>query len=350
VIASLKTLSRFGSLAALALAARTASGQNNDDWLQHLRIGVPVLVNVRARFSVNGQFNLNSQAGPTGVTGANHIFNDGYVKVDDTGDALQQTGYWGYQNASQYNPVAHTLTMHSDTAYSASGSAEKNAQPFVGFEIAYGTDLWRFGRARIGWELGGSLMPIHITDDQPLAATVNQSAYTFNTAALGPIILPTAPYNGGPGPQGGEPTISDIATAAGSATVPGTVTGTRRLELMLYTLRLGPTFDWNFATNTSLQIGAGPAVGILTGDYKFDETIVTAVGSTQNSGSLGTTKTVYGGYVNASVAYRFTENGEVYADAQFMPLGNVNLNFPGRQATLDLRQAVQFSAGINWPF
>jgi hypothetical protein len=339
-------LRRLGWLAGLALLARTASGQDNDDWFQHLRVGVPVLVNVKARFSVNGQFNLNSQAGPTGVTGANHIFNDGYVKVDDTGDAAGQTGFWGYQNASQYNPVAQTLTMHSDTAYSASGSADKDAQPFAGFEIAYGTDLFRLGPTRIGWELGGSLMPIHITDDQPLAATVNQSAYTFNTGA---IIVPTAPYNGGPSGVG-EPTIFDTATAAGSATVPGTVTGTRRLELMLYTLRLGPTFDWNFATNTSLQIGAGPAVGIVTGDYKFDETITTAVGSTQNSGSLGTTKTVFGGYVNASIAYRFVEDGEVYAGAQFMPLGNVNMNFPGRQATLDLRQAVQFSAGINWPF
>ena len=62
---------------------------------------MPVLFNVKARFNVNGQFNLNSQAGPTGVSGANHIFNDGYVKVDATGDAGGQTGYWGYQSASQ---------------------------------------------------------------------------------------------------------------------------------------------------------------------------------------------------------------------------------------------------------
>ena len=221
-----RALRRLTLLAGVALLARTASGQNNDDWLQHLRMGVPVLVNARARFSINGQFNLNSQAGPTGITGANHIFNDGYVKVDDTGDAQGYTGYWGYQNASQYNPVAQTLTMHSDTAYSADGSAEKEAQPFAGFEIAYGTDLFRVGPAHIGWELGGSLMPIHITDDQPLAATVNQSAYTFNT---GGIIMPTAPYNGGPSGVG-EPTIFDTATAAGSAVVPGTVAGTHRLE------------------------------------------------------------------------------------------------------------------------
>ncbi len=334
-------------MAGLALLARTAYGQDEDDWWQHLRVGVPVLFNVKAHFSVNGQFNLNSEAGATGVSGVNHVYDDGYVKVDDTGDARLQTGYWGYQNASQYNPATHTLTMESDTAFTASGSAGKDAQPFAGFEAAYGTDLWRLRSVRIGWEIGASLMPIHITDDQPLAATVNQSLYTFNT---GTIIVPIAPYNGGSGPQGGEPTIYDTATAAGSASVPGTVTGTRQLQLMLYTIRLGPTFDWNFATNTALQIGAGPALGIVNGNYKFDETIITAGGSAQNSGSLGTTKTAFGGYVNASVTYRLVNHGDVYLGAQFMPLGNVNMSFPGRQASLDLRQALQFSAGINWPF
>jgi hypothetical protein len=338
------------ALAGLALLARTAFGQDQDDWWQHLRVGVPILVNVKAHFSENGQFNLNSEAGATGVSGVNHVYDDGYVKVDATGDAGGYTGYWGYQNASQYNAAAHTLTMESDTAYTTSGSADKDAQPFAGFEVAYGTDLWRFGSARIGWELGGSLMPIHITDDQPLPATVNQSLYTFSTTSpFGPIIVPTAPYNGGSSGEA-EPTIQDTATAAGSASVPGTITGTRQLQLMLYTIRLGPTFSWNFVTNTALQIGAGPAVGILTGNYKFDETITTAGGSAENSGSLGATKTVFGEYVNASLTYRLVEHGDIYIGAQFMPLGNVNLSFPGRQASLDLRQAVQFSAGINWPF
>lgn len=324
-----------------------AQDDTSSDWMQHLRVGAPVMVNVRAQFSVSGNFTLPNLAGATGVSGVNHVYNDGYVKVDNTGDAQGQTGFWGYQNASQYNAGAQTLTMHSDNSFTAAGSAEKNAQPFVGFEAAYGTDLFHLGPTHIGWELGAGLMPIHITDDQPLAASVNQSAFTFNTGA---IIVPTAPYNGGPSGVN-EPTISDVATAAGNATVPGTITGTHRLELMLYTVRLGPTFYWNFLPRTSMLLGAGPAFGVVNGDYKYSETIITAgSGSTQNSGSVSTTKTTFGGYASALVSYRVQDSGEIYLGAQFMPLGKVNINTPGRTASLDLRQALQFSAGINWPF
>ena len=239
-----RRLRHLGWLAGVALLPRAAIAQNADadSWVQHLRIGLPVTVNVKAHFSVNGQFNLNSQAGAVGVSGVNHVFNDGYVKVDNLGDAQGVTGYWGYQNASQYNAAAQTLTMHSTDSYTTSGSASENAQPFVGFEAAYGTDLWRWNTVRLGWEIGAGLTPINVTDDSTMNATVNQSVYTFNTS---PVIVPTAPYNGGPSGVG-EATISDIACAQPGVTAPGIVTGTRRLEMMLYTVRLGPTISWDF--------------------------------------------------------------------------------------------------------
>jgi hypothetical protein len=344
---------QLGWLAGVALLPRAVIAQDAQDasadsWVQHLRIGMPVTVNVKAHFSENGQFNLNNLAGATGVSGVNHVFNDGYVKVDNTGDAQNVTGYWGYQNASQYNAAAQTLTFHNTDSYTTSGSADENAQPFIGFDVAYGTDLWRWDTVRLGWEIGAGLTPINVTDDSTLNAMVNQSVYTFNTGA---IIVPTAPYNGGPSGVG-EPTISDIATAQPGVTVPGIVTGTRRLEMMLYTVRLGPTISWDFLPSARLMVGAGPALGIVNGDYKFDETITTAGGgSALNTGSIGSTKTTFGGYANANLIYHLMEHGDLYIGAQFMPLGDVDVNTPaGRDAKLDLRQALQFSAGINWPF
>ena len=334
-------------LALLRQTVLAQDSQDTDSWAQHLRIGLPVTINVKAHFSENGQFNLNSLAGPVGVTGANHVFNDGYVKVDNLGDAQGVTGYWGYQNASQYNSAAQTLTMHSSTSYSTSGSADENAQPFIGFDAAYGTDLWHRDTVRLGWEIGFGLTPINVTDDSTLNATVNQSVYTFNT---GGIIVPTAPYNGGASGKA-EPTISDIATAQPGVTVPGVVTGTRRLEMMLYNFRLGPTFSWDFLPSARLMVGAGPVLGLVSGDYKYDETITTAGGgSAFNSGSIGTTKTTFGGYANANLICHVMDHGDLYFGAQYMPLGEVDVNAPGRSATLDLRGALQFSAGINWPF
>jgi hypothetical protein len=331
----------------LACAARA---QDSDDWTQHLRIGVPVVLGIRAHFNTTGPFTLSGQPGPAGVSGVNHIYDDGYVKVDATGNAGGYTGYWGYQNASQYNAAAQTLTMHSANSYSTgNGSADENG-PNVGIEASYGTDLWRLNREmRIGWEIGAALTPMRIVDNEPLAATVSQSAFTFNT---GSIVVPTAPYNGGPGGPGvAEPTIHDVATAQPGMTVPGTVTGERKLDLMLYTFRLGPTFTWDFMPRAGLLVSAGPAMGLVSGAYRFDETITTmSGGSIHNSGSIGTLRTVFGGYANAGLLVRVGEGWDLYLGAQYMPLGTVNMNGPGREASLDLRQTEEFTLGMGWSF
>jgi len=96
--------------------------------------------------------------------------------------------------------------------------------------------------------------------------------------------------------------------------------------------------------------GAGPAVGIVSGNYKFDETIVTAGGTSHNTGRIGMTRTVYGGYVNAAVVYHAVAHGDVYLGAQFMPLSSATVSGMGRAAKLDLSGALQISAGVSWPF
>src|SRR5581483_244453 len=132
-------------------------------------------------------------------------------------------------------------------------------------------------------------------DSSSFAASVNQSAYTFDTTG---VVPPTAPYNGGP--SGVGPTIHDTPTAAGTSTVPGTVTGSRQLDVILYTFRVGPTVTWDINSDFALMAGGGGALGIVSGNYKFDESIVTSGGTAHNSGRIGMTKTVYGGYVNAA--------------------------------------------------
>jgi hypothetical protein len=329
----------------LGLAAASANAQ--DDWTQHLRIGMPITFNVKADFHLSGQFNVSgSQPGPAGVSGVNHFYDDGYVRVDQTGNAQGFTSFWGYNNASQYNAGAQTLTMHSATSFNATGSASVNDSPFVGLDLAYGDDLWHLGRARIGWEAGFGLLPIKITDNSVLNATVNRSIFTFNT---GGIIMPTAPYNGGPSGLG--PTIHDTATAQAGDVVPGTVTGTRSLDVILYTFRLGPTVSFDLGRNFGILAGAGPAVGIVSGSYKFDETVITTgAGGGKNSGDIGLTDVVFGGYVNAMVTYELVPHGDVYLGAQFMPLGSANVSGGGREARLNLGGQTSFSVGFNWPF
>ena len=119
---------------------------------------------------------------------------------------------------------------------------------------------------------------------------------------------------------------------------------------MLYTLRLGPTFYWDLTDHLSLSLGAGPAVGIVSGDYKYDEIITAGGVSANNSGRIGGTDFVYGGYVNATVLCHVMDNGDIYAGVQFMPMSNATISGGGRMGRLNLGGQLYFSVGINWPF
>jgi hypothetical protein len=306
----------------------------DDDWTRHFRIGAMVGLNISANFSTKGTFNINKPPG---------VYDDGYVREDNTGNAFGQTGYWGYNNASQL--AGSTLTMHNTTSYTPSGSAQDSGSAFPGFDMAYGGNLWNWGRTRIGWDLGFGLLPISITDNRPMSATVNQTTYTFNT---GSIVVPGAPYQGGFNRQG-EPTIS-IDSTNSSANLPGTITGSRTLDVMLYTVRLGPSVYWDLNEYFGLSAGAGPAVGIVSGSLKYNEMIITTT-SVSSKGQVDATDLVYGGYVNASLMYHVPgEKGDLYLGVQYMSLGNATISGGGREGRLNLGGQVYISAGINWPF
>ena len=312
------------------------------DWTQHVHLGALVGLNISANFNEKGLFNIS------GDNAANGIYNDGYVREDQTGNAGGYTGYWGYDNASQYNSGAQTLAMHNATSYDTSGSSKENGSAFPGFEVGYGDNLWDWKRVHIGWDSGFGFVPIDIKDDESMSATVNQTTYTYGT---GGIVVPSAPYHGGPSGSG-EPIISATPSSTTSQAVAGTVTGSRSLDVFLMTFRLGPSFSMDLSKRFAVTLGAGPALGVVAGEYKYDETITTGGVSAHNSGKFNATAVTYGGYVNATVMYHLWDDGpaDIYAGAQYMPMTEAKFSNGGRQANLNLGGQVYFTVGINWPF
>jgi len=119
----------------------------------------------------------------------------------------------------------------------------------------------------------------------------------------------------------------------------------------LYNVRLGPTFYWDLSRRLAVQASGGFALGIVSGNYLFDETILLADGShSANNGRIGTTDTLYGGYVNAMLIYHAQPNADIFLGAQFMSLGTSTIGGEGRQARLDLGRGIYVTAGINWQF
>jgi hypothetical protein len=305
----------------------------DDDWTRHFRIGALVGMNISANFSIKGKFNVNHPPG---------VYDDGYVLPDSTGNAFNQTGNWGYNNASQLS--GSSLTMHNTTSFTTSGNAKDSGSAFTGFDMAYGGNLFAWGSARVGWDLGFGLLPISITDTHPMSANVAQSTFVFDT---GGIVVPGAPYQGGFNRQG-EPTISVNSTGS-TNNILGTITGSRTLDVTLYTVRLGPSVYWDLNQYFGLSAGAGPAVGIVSGNLKFNEVVNTST-SVPSKGQIDATDVVYGGYVNASLMYHLVQNGDLYVGVQYMSLGNATISGGGRSGQLNLGGQVYISAGINWPF
>jgi hypothetical protein len=309
---------------------------SDDEWTRHFRIGAILGLNIKANFKMTGPFdNSDTKAG---------IFSDGYVRSDGSGD---RTGYWGYNDASQYDAVNQTLTMHAVSAYTpiSGNNNEVNGKAFAGFELAYGGNLWNWGGTRIGWDFGFGLMPIKMTDNSSMTADSVESTYVFKT---GDIIVPGAPYHGSLHGDG-QPTIPFTpysVTNQSGGTV--SISGSHTLDVMLFTLRLGPTLYWDLDENIGLMVSGGPAVGIMTGSLKYEETI--GASTTSVTGKVDGTDVVYGGYVNAVLTYHVEKNGDLFLGAQYMPLGSATISGGGREAQLNLRGQVYVTAGVNWTF
>jgi hypothetical protein len=215
--------------------------------------------------------------------------------------------------------------------------------------MAYGDNLWYWKHARVGWELGFSLLPVNIQDNSSMPASVNQSTYLYNVGNPLGIPLPQAPYSGSSGGQGSV--IPGTPESASSQTFEnGSVTGSRSLDVILYAVRFGPSFYWDLNDYLGFSLGAGPAVGIVSGNYAYNENVLAGGITSHNTGAFSGTDVTFGGYVNGLLMYHVINDADIYLSAQYMPLGSATFSNAGREGKLNLGGQIYLSLGINWPF
>lgn len=318
-----------------------------DDWTRNFRLGFQVTLNVQAQLSIDGVVpRRTADPGPVGVAGQNHQYDDGYVRVDATGNAGGVTSFWGYQDASQYDPATGQLVYRSTRGFSARDQVTIDSGPMPGVEIAYGGRIHDWRRVRLGWEFGYAWVPMELRDSSTLPAQFLREVQVFD---VGGISLPTAPYQGGN--SGIGPVLPDIAKAQPDEVLSGFLSGSRGLDVDLHSFRLGPNLFWRFGKQWALSGSIGPALGLLSGGYSYNETFRFSDGTTViNNGGQEKLVCVFGGYVSATVLYRVVFDADLYVSSQCMSLGGAQYGGGGRRATLDLGQTVMTSIGISWPF
>ncbi|MBU6409294.1 MAG: hypothetical protein KGR98_02800 [Verrucomicrobia bacterium] len=312
------------------------------DWTHHFRVGAVAGFGIKSEFQMNGSFNAAARAPG--------IFDDGYVLPDSRGaanDASTGTGNWGVQNISQIGSTS--VTMDQAASFSAdNASASKDGSPYAGLDMAYGDSYWYWDNAKVGWECGFGLLPIHVSGAMPVSA--NRNVYTFSS---GGAILPSAQppaYQGGYDYRGDTSFIDLNPDSTNTDAVAGTANAT--LDAMLFTLRFGPTFYWDITPYIGLYAGGGPVAGLVSGDVSPGGQVTLADGSTAAFGAskASGTKLVYGGYVNATLVYHAVQNGDFYLGFQYMPMSGATFSGNGVTGHLKLGGQMYVMAGINWPF
>ena len=332
-------MNRIVLSAAFALAA-TPFAMHGADLIENTNLpDNPNRLSFGPTFGINfkADFYDNANPGPsvTPAGGANRTYDDGYVRVDSSGDAGNQTKDWGYQYASQYNSAYDTMQfLHS-------GPSSATGNPQYGGELIYQRVIGSLPALSGDWgfESGFGFTELDLREN--LSGTAYVDSFSLNGQSP-----PQAGYNG-PFSGPSSAVLGDAVTH-----VTGTLSGYQKLSGQLFSLRLGPFAELNFTPKLSLAASVGLTLAPTTVDYDFSE-IATLYGggnTITESGHSSKTKLLYGPYVGGMLRYNFNKNWVVYVGARFQNLTDLNQSVGGRTARLDPSVTFYGSAGVSWSF
>jgi hypothetical protein len=294
-----------------------------------------------------------SDPGPSTGSAVNRNYDNGYNRVDISGNRSDLTWYWGYSSLNSAQPGSLVLQSDSTPATATSGRYQDSVQS--GAEVWYLHEFKRGKHWRAGLEAGLGFMAVSIKDEQTLTYFANRTSDAYG---IGPVLLPQPPYTGtfqGPGPL-----ISSSLTPAGrSETVlPGaaTITGRREVDSDLITLRLGPYLELPLSEKWSITLGGGLVLAVADTKFKFDETVsisdplygISLTGA--RSGSGWQTDFLVGGYAGANVLFAVSEKVRLQAGAMFQAAGKASNQQQGKQSVVNLGNSTIISVGAGYSF
>ena len=305
-------------------------------------------VTLSLRFGLNISGKFKGIGGSLG--GAGH-YTDGYVLTDVSGNAGNQTWYWGYQNTSQVNASGpNSIDMHRYTAVGLTGENSGDDSPYLGAEITYNHEFgikedWH--HLRYGLEAAINFMPINFNSGG-LYSAVSRITDTYGyTAGTTP---PGAPYAGGY--QGPNFVLNVPPINSTTALVPGaSFLAQQHFDANLWGFRLGPYIEYPLSKKWSLHLSGGLAVGLLDAEASWKETLnLPSQNPITVAGGGSDTSLLWGYYIGLEAAYQINKDWGVAGGVQFQDLGTYSHNFGGRVAELDLSQSIFIHVGVSYSF
>jgi hypothetical protein len=344
----------------LLLATAVSAEQDQQTYLDStnrftlsLRFGL----NISSKFKgIGGSLNssLMGANGRRTPRGDAYNYDNGYVLTDISGNAGNQTWYWGYDNSSQVNAVNNTVSFDRTTASAAnSSSGDADSDPNTGFELSYDRQFGEkenWHNMRYGLEAAVNFMQLSLDNSSTFGANVSQQTDVYGyTPGTTP---PSAPYQGsfqGPGFVLNVPRLSSSTTVIPDATV----LAQDHFDANLWGFRLGPYVEFPFGKKEqfTLSLSAGLAAGLLDANESWKQTVsIPGNGSIISNGGGDDFETLWGFYAGLDADYQISKHWGVSGGVQFQDLGKYDHSFNGREVDLDLSRSLFFLVGVSYNF
>lgn len=361
-LTSTAVLSLLGCASAAVAQERFPRAPQPDADPNRLSVGGLFLFNAKATFKTTGLSLSTANPGPA-TGGADHFYDDGYNRVDESGNAFPPgaTSFWGYRSASQVfdsgaDPTVglDSIAMHATSLGSSTYLDDECVDPQFGFEVGYGRVLGHSSRVTWGLEGAFGWTDFGFKDTRIGAPQFDSLTDVYSLNVMGILVTPPLPPYEGPFEAApGSPLLGDTPTRS---VAPGTgaASGWREFDANLYSLRLGPFLDYALTKRLSLGVNAGLALLFMDGRLKYDETLSYDLGdgpvSVPQSGQSDEFSTLVGGYVGARIGYDFTPRLRLFGSASYLGASGFEQTAGSRQLELDFTQSFLLSVGLSWAF
>ncbi len=335
-----------------------AAAQNLNDPAvsrHHFGASLPVWLNAKAKFTATRATN----PGPAAGGAVDRTYDDGYNRVDSTGNAPAipggppSTSFFGYASDAQVNNAvgAGTLDLHSVELNGGGYTRSLDNQPFPGLDLFYRYDWRASGKWRLSWEAGVAYNCFKWQQNGDPNSTVNLITDVFQLGGV--TLFPgAAPYSGPSVALPGSPVIGSTPTRT-QGNAAASVTGPRRLELHAVQLRLGPALDWVPNDKWSVGVQGGLALGVGFSKLSYAEQITVATPSIAVINQAGQSSRTHGwvGWFSAVRASRkLNEHWDAHVELRHLWQETLQHHGVNRSAEINLSSGLGIGTGVSYRF
>jgi hypothetical protein len=324
------------TLFVLALSGLTlsATAQEEDSRLfgffDSLRISQQTLYNAKLNFGIAQS--ASSDPGDA-IAGIDHEYDDGYVRVDSTGNFGNLTAYWGYDDASQ---VSGTDLLFHSLQPTEGFTGEREIDDIPGLELEFRHIFREEENRSLGLDFGVGFLSKNQSQTDGFDLNAIEDTYDASLP-----VLPAPGYRGG-----FDDFTSLISDIPSRSTTVLSGTGSREFDATLWTLRISAFIEQEFTQKLHGSLHGGLSTAISDVEFSYDETI----DGTNYTGNADDQNFLWGAFIGASLGYHISDELSLFASYRYHTMEDLTVGTADREAHLDLSNGylLQFGAGYRF--